>query len=533
MLIALIRTKDNTYVMSRKFIICLLLILITCVVYLQVLDYEFVYFDDTLYVTENHWVQNGLTIDGVGWAFTTSHASNWHPLTWLSHMLDCQLYGLNPRGHHLTSVLLHIANAVLLFLVLNRMTGAQWASGFVAALFALHPLHVESVAWVAERKDVLSTFWGLLTLWLYAGYVEHPRRIRYLFALFTFALGLMTKPMLVTLPFVLLLLDYWPLERIRVEQLPGESTSTIGASNMQRSPILGLLWEKAPFLALAAVSSTVTFIVQRSSGTMAALDVYPVKIRVANALLSYVAYMWQMIWPQNLAVIYPHPGNSLSMLQAFGAGLLLVFISIAAMRAARRHPYLTVGWLWYLGTLVPVIGIVQVGMQAMADRYTYVPLIGLFIIIAWGVPDLLASYRYRRAIISVGSGGLLSILIIITWVQLHHWRNTVTLFQHTLRVTSKNFLAHNNLGAALADLGKIQDAISHYRKALEINPSYWLAHNNLATTLAEKGDPKEAFAHYQEALKIKPDDASHWLSVAATPRDTQQFCDFFGPAGQA
>ena len=501
------QNQGSTRVLFRKVIICLSLVLVTGMVYWQTLSYDFVNLDDTLYVTENHHVQNGLSTDGIIWAFTTTQASNWHPLTWLSHMLDYQLYGMNPHGHHLTSVLFHLANAVLLFLLLNRITGTPWSSGFVAALFALHPLHLESVAWVAERKDVLSTFFGMLTLWFYAGYVERPGSTRYLLTLSTFALGLMAKPMLVTLPFVLLLLDYWPLERIRLGQRNNEADATRHTSKVQQSTFLSLLREKVPFLALAALSSIVTFSVQRSTGAMTALDVYPVKTRVANALLSYVAYMGQMLWPQNLAVIYPHPGNNLQIVQAMGAGLLLLCLSVAVVLAARRYPYLPVGWFWYLGTLVPVIGLVQVGVQARADRYTYIPLIGLFIIIAWGVSSLSTRWRHQKAVITGTAGIILLSLAAASYNQLHTWKDSVTLFQHTVQVTAGNFLAHNNLGAALAEQGKNQEAISHYRKALEINPNYWSAHNNLANVLAEQGNAKEAFDHYHTALKIKPDDA--------------------------
>ena len=342
---------------GKSFIICLLLIAATLSVFLQVQNHDFVNIDDPHYVSDNPYVKNGLSRDSIIWAITSTHAANWHPLTWLSHMLDYQLFGMNPGGHHVTSVLLHVANSVLLFLLLSRMTGALWRSAFVAALFALHPLHVESVAWVSERKDVLSTFFWMSTMWMYLLYVERQRLSRYILVFFSFALGLMAKPMLVTLPFVLLLLDYWPLERFRLSQPSEDILETTQATKEQSGPFPRLFLEKIPFFALATASSIVTFIVQRSAGALM-VDVFPFKIRLANALVSYVSYMGKMIWPRGLAVFYLHPGKSLPGWHAVGAGLFLVCLSVAVMRAARRHPYLAVGWLWYLGTLVPVIGLV-------------------------------------------------------------------------------------------------------------------------------------------------------------------------------
>ncbi|NIQ87873.1 MAG: hypothetical protein GWN93_01765, partial [Deltaproteobacteria bacterium] len=405
-------------------------------------------------------VHKGLTRESFIWAFTTTDEANWHPLTWLSHMVDCQLYGLNPAGHHLTNVLLHSASTVLLFLILLGMTGSRWRSALVAALFALHPLHVESVAWVAERKDVLSTLFWMLTLWAYLAYTKRPERKRYLLIIVAFTLGLMAKPMLVTLPFVLLLLDYWPLKRIEL----GQSASGLPAAN-QPSTIaekpgaqaFRLLLEKTPLFVLTAASSVVTFVVQKSEGAVGALEVYPLKIRVANALVSYVSYIIKMIWPQNLAVFYPHPGQSLPMWQAVAAGILLVLISIAVIRAGRRQPYLPVGWLWYLGTLVPVIGLVQVGAQAMADRYTYVPLIGLFIMAAWGVPELMKKWHHRRVALVVSAALVLFALMTCARLQLRHWKNSIALLSHAHAVTAKSYLVHNNLGSALNELGKYDE----------------------------------------------------------------------------
>ena len=490
--------------MQRKSLtICLLLIATTLLVFWQVQHYDFVNIDDPYYVSDNFFVKHGLTRASFIWAFTTTHAANWHPLTWLSHMLDYQVYGLNPGGHHVTSVLLHLANAVLLFLVLNRMTGTLWRSAFVAALFAIHPLHVESVAWISERKDVLSTLFWILTMWMYLRYVERPDFFRYMLALFAFVLGLMAKPMLVTLPCVLLLLDYWPLGRFRLSQASDDILATTQASKEQGGRSLRLFLEKIPFFALAAASSVVTFLAQRSGGALT-VDIYPLKIRIANALVSYVSYMGKMIWPRGLVVFYLHPGKNLPGWHAVGAGLLLVCLSLVVMRAARRHPYLAVGWLWYLGTLVPVIGLVQVGMQAMADRYTYVPLIGLLIICVWGVFDLVKGWRHGKVFLALSAGLLLLALTTCTWLQVRHWKNSATLFQHALTMNAEHYVAHNNLGAALIEQGKIEEGISHYTKALEINPNYWLAHSNLGGYLVGQGKVEDAMHHCSEAVRLNP-----------------------------
>jgi tetratricopeptide (TPR) repeat protein len=496
--------------MRRKTFICLVLITVTLAVFWQVSNHEFVNFDDDDYVSENPHVQSVLSRQAIIWAFTATRAANWHPLTWLSHMIDCQLYGLNPSGHHLTNVLFHLVNTLLLFLLLNRITGASWRSGFVAALFAVHPLHVESVAWVAERKDVLSTLFWLLTMWAYIYYVEKPRLHRYLLTLLTFALGLMAKPMLVTLPVVLLLLDYWPLKRIELGQSASGLPAASQPSTIAEKPgaqAFRLLLEKTPLFVLAVVSSVVTFIVQKSGGAVGALEVYPIKIRVANALVSYVSYMVKMIWPLNLAVFYPHPGQSLPMWQAAAAGLLFLLISIAVIRAGRRQPYLPVGWLWYLGTLVPVIGLVQVGAQAMADRYTYVPLIGLFIMAAWGVPELLAKYRFQRTVLATLATILLVTLTLVSKRQVRHWQNSLTLFQQAVEVTADNYVAHDSLGNALAQQGMLDQAIVHYRESLRIKPNLVNTHNNLGVALLQQGEINRAMAQYYQALRLKPDSA--------------------------
>ncbi len=473
--------------MRRETFICLVLITVTLAVFWQVSNHEFVNFDDPYYVVNNPHVQAGITSESVVWAFTSYFASLWMPLSWLSFMLDFELYGLNPGGYHVTNLFLHLANTLLLFLVLKKTTEEVWQSAFVAALFALHPLHVESVAWIAERKDVLSTFFWMLTMWAYLLYVKRPGSARYLLIVIAFALGLMAKPMLVTLPFVLLLLDYWPLERLE----SGRS-------------LLRLVLEKTPLFVLSAISCLVTIIVQRKGGGLGSFDDFPLSVTIPNALVTYVSYLGKMIWPQKLAVFYPHPGSSLPMWQAAGAGLLLVFISVVAVWSARRWSYLAMGWLWYLGTLVPVIGLVQTGNHSMADRFTYIPLIGLFIMVAWGVPEFVSRYRYRTVVLAVAASAVLSTLIILTWSQLRIWRNTITLFEHAASVTDNNFEAHTNLGYAFAKQGNDKKSLAHFVKAAEIKPNFARAHSNLGNALARQGREEEAMAQFYEALQIDP-----------------------------
>jgi len=492
-------TNIPFFTIRREGVICLILVIAILAVYWQVGNHAFVNFDDDKYVTENPNVRTGITLKNVKWVFTSTHAANWHPLTWLSHMLDSQIYGLNPGGHHLTNVILHILNSILLFLIFRRMTGALWKGAFVAALFALHPLHVESVAWVAERKDVLSTFFWMLTMGAYVFYTERPGIKIYFITVLLFALGLMAKPMLVTLPFVLLLLDYWPLGRFKFRQ----QESTVSNSTKKFSSF-NLVWEKTPFFVLAAVSSIVTFFVQQSGGAVRSFDVLPFTVRISNALVSYISYIGNMLWPYHLAVLYPHP-NNLAMWKFAGAGLLLILISFAVIRFMRQLPYLIVGWLWYLGTLVPVIGLVQVGSQSMADRYTYIPLIGLFVMIAWGVPDLLERWQHRRAFLAISAGCILSVLTMVTWMQLQYWQNSISLFEHAINVTTDNYVMHSNMGVALVEQGKIDKAIVHYREALRIKPDDVDARYNMANALTRQENFKDAIAAYTEVLKIRPD----------------------------
>jgi len=518
---------------QQALLICLFLMVIMLSVFLQVQHYEFVGFDDNEYVTENRHVQTGLTSGNVTWAFTTFHAGNWHPLTWISHMLDCQLFGLKPGMHHLVNLFFHVANTILLFLVLHRMTKALWQSAFVAAIFALHPLHVESVAWVAERKDVLSTFFWMLTMGAYVFYVEKQELKRYFLAIFFFALGLMAKPMLVTLPFVLLLLDYWPLRRLQVEKLSvsehkqsenslkprhkkkerrknaikAERTNNTEMQTLQRPTIGHIILEKVPFFVLSLASSIVTYMAQQKGGAVRSLQSYSLPVRVANALVSYCAYIWKTIWPDSLAVLYPHPGT-LPAWEVVGSVLFLAITTYLVIKTMRRCPYLTTGWLWYMGALVPVIGLVQVGVQAMADRYTYVPLIGVSIMVAWGFPELLKKWRHRNATLATVAVIMLCIFSFVSWKQVQYWQNSTTLFKHTLEKTSKNALILNNMGNVLEDRGRIDEAIAHYTEALRIDPSLADSYNNIGLALTKLGRADEAVPNFLKAIKINPKNAA-------------------------
>jgi protein O-mannosyl-transferase len=491
--------------MRNKWYVMLVLTAATLAVYWHTGNNEFVNLDDFLYVSDNPHVQGGLTPDNVRWAFTASYATNWHPLTWLSHMTDCQLYGLSPWGHHLTSVLFHAANAALLFLFLERATGMLWRSGFVTALFALHPLHVESVAWIAERKDVLSAFFFLLALLAYVRYVEQRGTGRYLLVLTPFALGLMAKPMLVTFPFVLLLLDYWPLHRWGAEDGPATGPPAAGRvhASTRWQAAGGLILEKLPLFLLSAASCIVTFQVQKSGGAVSTLEMMPVLLRIGNAVTAYGGYLAKTLWPAGLTPLYPFPAR-FPVGEAVGAGLLLAWVSVMAVRLRRRYPFLPVGWFWFLGTLVPVIGLVQVGMQAMADRYSYIPVIGIFIMITWAVSELAEKFRLPRIVCATGALLVILGLSAATWLQIGHWRNSRELFAHTLRFTNNNFYALKALGNALHGEGRVDEAINVYREALRINPGYAECHNDLGAALGAQGKLAEARESFSEALRLQP-----------------------------
>jgi protein O-mannosyl-transferase len=482
----------------QKWLVCALLGAAVLAVFWPALQCAFTAFDDGDYVTLNPNIQHGLNGESIRWAMTTGHAANWHPLTWISHILDYQLYSLNPMGHHLTSLLLHAANAVLLLLLLNRMTGALWPSAFVAAMFALHPLRVESVVWVAERKDVLSTFFWMLTVWSYIRYAEEFKvqgskfKVLYGLCLVFFVLGLMSKPMLVTLPFVLLLLDYWPLGRWE-----------FGAKFSWR-----LIVEKIPFFLLAAGDSMVTFLVQQHGGAMATLTRFPFNVRLANIPFVYMSYMGKNFWPVNLAVFYAH--RPLGLLEVGGALGLLGVVTLLAMRRWREQPYLAVGWFWFLGMLVPTIGLVQVGYQAMADRYSYLPSVGLWIMVAWGVRDWAGTRSFRRTMAALIGGAALVACVVLTLIQIRSWQDSRTLFTRAAAVTDQNFLAYYNLGCDALDHGDYPQAIASFKLALgaESDRAPWANHarayNNLGYAYLHEGQITNAVASFEKALALQP-----------------------------
>jgi hypothetical protein len=482
---------------------------VTLTLYLPMLQHGFVNYDDPDYITGNAHVKTGLTWSGIVWAFQSGEAANWHPLTWISHMLDCQLFGLKPAGHHLTNLLLHTANAVLLFLLLNQLTGARWRSAFVAALFAWHPLHVESVAWASERKDVLSAFFWMLTLLAYTRFVQKseirsqksesniqppasglwlPASGFYWLALFFFACGLMSKPMVVTLPFVLLLIDFWPLRRFTIY----DSRFTI---------LSQLVLEKIPFFALTIASCLVTLFVQHGARwSTASLTLH---FRVANALMSYLRYISKTFWPADLALIYPYP-HFWPMTGVILAALLLLMLSVIFLLQAKRFPYLAVGWFWFLGMLVPAIGLVQVGVQSMADRYTYLPGIGLFILVVWGLNGLLNSHPQKTKIAAVAGSLALAGCLIAASIQLTYWRNSVELFWHTVRVTTDNYAANDCLGKALEETGLVATPAQLYAEAVRIEPSYPMGQFDLGMIQLQQGKPDEASNHLAIAAQLAP-----------------------------
>jgi tetratricopeptide (TPR) repeat protein len=491
-------------------LICFFLAVVTLAVFVPVVNYDFVNYDDPHYVTGNQTVQRGITWEGIVWAFQTGHTGNWHPVTWISHMLDCQFYGISAAGHHFTNLLFHIANTLLLFFLLTSGTRAMWRSMVAAALFALHPLHIESVAWVSERKDVLSTFFMLLAIITYFRYARNRATSAgasetlkpllfsrdYLLVLLFFSLGLMSKPMLVTLPFILLLLDFWPLQRI--------SFFSFNWNYFSR-----LLFEKIPFFVLTAASSVVTFFVQKKGGSVWSLTGFSLFDRIANVLVSYVKYLALMIWPTKLAVLYPL--RAWAAWQVIMAGLLLLLISILAVRAISRRPYFALGWFWFLGTLVPVIGLVQVGLQSMADRYSYVPSIGIFVLLIWGICDFFPASRKR--LLRVVGATAISLCALLTSLQLPHWQNSVALFERAIAVTEQNYVAHNNLGEALDAIGQADKAIAHYQEAIRLKPSYAQAFYNVGNVLLNKGKNEEAIRNYSEAVRLKLDFGIAHLSL--------------------
>jgi Tfp pilus assembly protein PilF len=475
--------------------------------------HDFVSFDDPQYITHNPHVAAGLSWHAVVWAFTSGYAANWHPVTWLSHLADVQLFGLAAGPQHLMSLLIHIVDTILLFRILDVMTGASWRSAVVAALFAVHPLHVESVAWIAERKDVLSALFWLLTIGAYVRYVREPRLGRYLMVMLSLAVGLMAKPMLVTLPAVLLILDFWPLRRFESPKSAKSPESPKGPEGPEgpessKGPAgpkgaMALILEKLPLLALAMASSVVTILAQRQSGAMAPFDQFTPATRAAHALVSYATYLVQMVWPARLAVFYPLPVSEPTVTVLLSA-LLVGGVSVLAIATARRHPYVLGGWVWYLVALLPVSGVMQVGGQGMADRFTYIPLIGVFVMIAWGLPDLVAR---RPSLAPALNGATVLVLVacaLVAYRQVGYWQNSETLWRHALDVTTNNYRAHNALGSVLSQQGRADDAIGHFREAVRLEPAYAEARTNLGAELAKQGHVDEAIAEYADALRVSP-----------------------------
>jgi protein O-mannosyl-transferase len=570
--------------------ICLFLALAVWAVFGQTLHHEFVNYDDSLYVTQVAQVQTGLSWEGLKWAFTSLRAGSWHPLTWLSHMTDCQLFGLRAWGHHLSSLLLHLSNTVLLFLVLQRMTRARWRSAVAAALFALHPLHVEPVAWVSGRKDLLAAFFCFLMLWAYARFVEEsaissqgavvarrtPRTsLWYCLTLLFFALGLMSKPMLVTLPFVLLLLDYWPLRRLqspaaglisapppeRGDSCPQQApqgnalgrvptqlySSNVAADRNVRAPtlwqrrdtapathgpslvrnLLPLLREKVPFFVLAAACSVLTYIGQAQMGALPLGSGPPPGTRAANALLSYAWYFAKTLWPNHLAGFYPYP-KSFSSWEVAAALLLLAGATVLALRWRRQRPYVFVGWLWYVVTLLPVIGVIQVGEHARADRYAYLPQIGLYFLAVWGAVEFCGAWRWHRVVVGSAAAAIFAGLLACAYVQTAYWKDSVSLWTHTLACTPASSFAHYDLAGALAAQGKWDEAISHYERALQLEPDDAVAHTDLANAFAAQGRLAEAIPQYERALQLKPDDAITHLDLGNALAAQEQLPEAIG-----
>ena len=496
------RDACATITLERPDLLILLgLAVVTLGIYAQVIGHHFITLDDLSYIEENPMVNRGVTLAGLAWAFTTFHAGNWHPLTWISHMIDSQLFGTFAGGPLLVNALIHTANTLLLFWFLLRTTHARWSSALVAALFALHPLHVESVAWASERKDTLSTFFGLLSLIAYVRYADAPSVRRYACVAITLALGLMAKPMLVTWPFVMLLLDYWPLGRFQTSNIKHQTS--VGP---------GLVIEKIPLFALVTASAIVTFLAQSHGGAVRGLTEAPITLRLSNALVSYAKYVVRAFWPNDLAVYYPYAG--IPAWQIVSAAFLLIGITAFCVSRRRIRPYLMVGWLWFLGTLVPVIRLVQIGGQTMADRYFYIPSIGLFIALVFGLTDVARSWRVAPLLGAGVALGVLLVLATLTNAQIQRWRDSFTLFEHTLAVTPPNLLIEHNLGLAMGDSGRYNEAAVHFERALQMDPTFYDALVALGATREFQGRLPEAIQYFQAAIHSQPDTPKAHVQLA-------------------
>ena len=491
---------------SRTVLICIVLAAATFFAFEGVRSNDFVHFDDDKYITNNEYVQKGLSFESLRWAFATWYQGNWHPLTWVSHLIDVSVFGMKPAGHHLVSVGFHIANVILLFLILKKMTGAVWPSAFVAAVFGLHPLGAESVAWAAERKNVLSSFFAFLTIWAYLRYAQKPGWWRYVMVAVLFTAGLLSKSMLVTLPFVLILLDYWPLNRLN-----------------SKFSILNSFYEKLPLLAVSAAFCVVTYLAQLNAGAATDMVSLPIGLRVSNSLISYVGYIGKVFYPTSLAVLYPLDTNGYPLWKVILCLVLLLALTAVVIIERRRHKFLVTGWLWYMGTLVPVIGLVQVGVQAMADRYMYLPAIGIYIIVAWLAGEASAKLRLPKVIPAITGAVILVALLLITRMQIGYWKDSESLFKHALDVTKNNYVMHNNYGEALRRKGHLDEAIENIRQALALNPGWIDAHEKLANVLREKGLDAEAAAEFELVLRARPDKTNTRNSYGATLVKIKQY----------
>lgn len=508
-----------------EYIICLILVAIILAAYWQLPTHGFLNLDDNRYITQNEHVKAGVNWQTITWAFNFENFAYWHPVTWMSHMLFFQLFGMNPAMHHMMNLFLHIANSLLLFLVFKRMTGEIWQSAFVAALFALHPLNVESVAWASELKNVLSTFFWMATLFWYVRYVERPGFYRYLIMLLVFALGLMAKPMLVTLPFVLLLLDYWPLNRLKFYESAGVEHGFFQPAATENNPssVLALILEKIPFLFLSAVCMFLSNLSVQRQSVVISTALVPMKLRIANAVISYVGYIKKVVWPYHLGVFYPFP-RAIPLWQVIAAGLFLLFLTFWAFRLIKRSPYLAVGWLWFIGTLIPAIGLVQAGLwPSMADRFAYVPAIGLFIGIAWGVPDLLGRWGRKKWLLAPIAAALILTFTVATHLQNRYWADNITLFRHALEVTNKNAIAHEKLGEALFAKGKTGKAVRQYREALRIAPNLIGANLNLGVILREEGKFDKAIEHFSKVIHTDANSVDARYEIAVTKEKQGDF----------
>lgn len=489
---------------NRKYtyLIIIFLIVACCAAFGRIVGNDFVNYDDMKYITENHHIQSGINAKNIAWAFTTSYMGNWHPLTWISHMLDWNLFGANASGHHLVSLFLHIGAVIFLFLFLSKTTKNIWSAAFAAAFFAIHPLRVESVAWASERKDVLSMFFGMLCLYSYAFYAESAKLSKYLLCLILFAFALMSKPIMITMPFLLMLIDYWPLDRWKKAMIKSDNGFDAAAR---------LILEKIPFILLTVFSITETFLGQ--SLNKAVVESIEINLRITNAIVSYVAYLGKIFWPVNLAAFYPY-NFSLPTINCIISSIIIIAITSVAIYYARKLPYLFVGWFWYLGTFIPVIGLVQVGMQSMADRYTYLPSIGIAIILSWVFPSLIERQKNRKTFFLLAGIIFLVFMLVTTYRQCYYWKDSIELWNHALKVTNESYLPYYNLGCALQQNGRNDEAIENFKKALKFRPNNFSIHNNLGISLLYSGDINSAAEEFHKTISLNPNHAGAHNNLA-------------------